>query len=60
MSSDYETRDKDDDEVAWNSTKTKFDGIKIVDAINLAFNVSYFKIKANVLAFIEKHDQVTK
>jgi hypothetical protein len=47
ISSDYETRDKDDDEDSWTSTKSKFDGIKIVDAINLMLKESYFKIKIN-------------
>ena len=46
--SDYETRHKDDgNEDSWTSTKSKFDDIKIVDAINLMLKESYFMIKIN-------------
>jgi hypothetical protein len=55
ISSDYETGDKDDDEDSWTFTKSKFDGLQKVNAINFMLKESYLKIKINETAtFLHK------
>ena len=59
-----------DDKDGLNSTKTDFEGIRMVDSINPALKQSYLKIKLNgtkilsqtvsLLVTLEQHNKITK